>query len=132
MKNKIITYICSIALLSFFSISSAFAENTDARTTYAVVWSIDTDDAELFNNAIFAHSKEVLELWKNGTIENVYIDSKKTHEIVKKGDTARVMFFIKAKTDGEAKKILDEMPLVKKKVAIYTLYPVGTLWLKQF
>ena len=132
MKKKLFTYLCSIMLLSFFSISSVFAENTDARTTYAVVWSIDTNDAELFNNTIAAHSTEVLELWKNGTIENVYIDSKKTHDVVSKGDTARVMFFIKAKTDEEAKKILNGMPLVKNKVAKYTLYPVGTLWLKQF
>ncbi|WP_293265451.1 hypothetical protein, partial [Neptunomonas sp.] len=113
MKKKLFTYLCSIMLLSFFSISSVFAENTDARTTYAVVWSIDTNNAELFNNTIAAHSTEVLELWKNGTIENVYIDSMKTHDVVSKGDTARVMFFIKAKTDEEAKKILNGMPLVK-------------------
>jgi hypothetical protein len=42
------------------------------------------------------------------------------------------MFFIKAKTDKEAKTILDETPLVQKKVATYTLHTVGTLWLKQF
>ncbi len=119
-------------LLGFFSISSAFAEDTTARTTYAVVWSIDTNDAELFNNTIAAHSTEVLELWKNGIIENVYIDTKKAHDIVHKGDTARVMFFIKANTEEAAKKVLDGMPLVEKKVATYTLHPVGTLWLKQF
>ncbi len=132
MRKKLLTYICSIMLLGFFSISSVFAEDTDSRTTYAVEWSIDTDDAGLFNNTIAAHSTEVLELWKNGIIENVYIDSKKTHDLVHKGDTARVMFFIKAKTAEAAKKILDEMPLVEKKVATYTLHPVGTLWLKQF
>lgn len=132
MRKKLLTYICSIMLLGFFSISTAFAEGTDARTTYAVVWTIETDDAALFNNTIAAHSTEVLELWKNGVIENVYIDSNKTHDVVHKGDTARVMFFIKAKSDEAAKKILDGMPLVEKKVATYTLHTVGTLWLKQF
>lgn len=132
MRKKLLTYICSIMLLGFFSISTAFAEGTDARTTYAVVWSIDTNDAELFNNTIAVHSKKILELWKDGVIENVYIDSEKSHDVVRKGDTAKVMFFIKAKTDKEAKAILDETPLVQKKVATYTLHTVGTLWLKQF
>ena len=42
------------------------------------------------------------------------------------------MFFLKAKTDEEARKILNDMPLVKNKVAKYTLNSVGILWLKQF
>jgi hypothetical protein len=132
MKTKLVTFICSIMLLGFFSASSAFAEDTDMRKTYAVVWSIDTDDAGLFNNTIAAHSTKVLELWKNGTIENVYIDSSKTHDVVHKGDTARVMFFIKAKSEMKAKEILDEMPLVTEKAAVYTLHSVGSLWLTQY
>lgn len=67
-----------------------------------------------------------------GLVEKVYIDTEKNHNALSKGDPARVMFFIKAKTDAEAKKVLDELPLVKKKVAVYNLLPVGTLWLKQF
>lgn len=132
MRKKLFAYICSLVLMGLFSTPPAFAENYDARTTYAVVWSISTDDAADFNNTIADHSKEVLKLWRNGIIENVYIDNKKTHDVVNKGDTARVMFFIKTETEKEAKDILDEMPLVKEKVAIYTLHPVGTLWLKQY
>ena len=130
MRKILFTY--SFVLLSLFSISSVSAEDFDMRNSYAVVWTIDTDDAELFNHAIADQGTKMLELWTNGIVENVYLDSKKTHDVVHKGDTARVMFFIKAKTEGEAKKILDEMPLVKKKVAKYALHPVGILWLKQF
>ena len=85
-----------------------------------------------FNQAIAEQATKTLELWTIGTIENVYFDAEKIHDVVNKGDVARVMFFIKAKTDGEAKEILDEMPLVKKKVAKYTLHRVGMLWLTQF
>ena len=132
MTKKLFTYSCSILLFCIFSVSSVYAEESDIRNSYAVVWSMDTDDAELFNSAIGDQSIKVLELWKSGIVENVYLDTKKTLKVIHKGDIARVMFFIKAKTDGEARKILDELPLVKKKVATYTLHPVGILWLKQF
>ncbi len=132
MRKKIFTYACSIMLFCFFSIPYVYAEDFDLRNTYAVVWTIDTDDAKLYNNTITDQAAKTLELWQNGIVENVYIDGKKTHDVVHKGDAARVMFFIKAKTDEEARKILDEMPLVKNKMAVYTLFPVGILWLKQY
>lgn len=122
----------SFMMAFVFLMSSAHAEETQSRKTFAVTWSIDTNDATLFNNAIAAHATKVLELWEDGVVENVYLDGEKTHDVVHKGDTARVMFFIKAKTEADAQKILNGMPLVKKKVASYTLHPVGTLWLKQF
>lgn len=132
MTNKILTYICSVILLGVVSVSPAFAADKEPRNTYAVVWSINTDDAAFFNNTIATQATKVLELWQEGVIENVYIDSTVTHDEVHKGDTARVMFFIKADSDAAAKKILDETPLVKEQAATYTLHPVGTLWLKQY
>jgi len=130
MRKILFTY--SFVLLSLFSISSVYAEDFDIRNTYAVVWTIDTDDDELYKHTLAAQSTKMLELWTSGILENVYLDNKKTDEVVHKGYVGKVMFFIKAKTKEEAKKILDEMPLVKKKVAKYDLYPVGILWLKQF
>lgn len=132
MRQKLLTYTCSILLLFCFLAPSVNAEGFDVRNRYAVVWTIDTDDAGLFNQAIAEQATKTLELWTNGTIENVYFDAEKIHDVVNKGDAARVTFFIKAKTDGEAKEILDEMPLVKEKVAKYTLHRVGMLWLTQF
>jgi hypothetical protein len=132
MINKSVNYILSAILTSVFLVSTAFAEGTNSRNTYAVIWTIDTEDSELFHSVISEHSAEVLQLWRDGIVENVYIDIDNKHDDVHKGDTGRVMFFIKADTDSEAKKILNETPLVKKKVAKYTLHPVGSLWLKQF
>ena len=132
MKNKSITYILSMIAALIFSVSSANAADTDSRKTYAVVWTINTDDGELFNSTIGLHATKVLELWRDGIVENVYLDVENTHNDIRKGDTARVMFFIKAKTDVEAKSILDELPLVKNKAAVYSLSRVGALWLTQY
>ena len=132
MFNKSATFILSVMMTFVFLMPSAYADDTDSRNTYAVIWTIDTDDVELFNSTIGLHSTKVLELWSTGVVENVYIDTAKNHDFLRKGDPARVMFFIKAKTDAEAKGILDELPLVKNKVAVYNLLPVGTLWLKQY
>lgn len=130
MIKKILT--CSLIFLSFFSISNAHSEGIDIRNTYAVSWVIDTNDSERFNNTINKQGEKLLDLWKAGVVENVYLDTKKSHQVVHKGDIARVMFFLKAKTEQEAINILDEMPLVKNKVAKYTINSVGILWLKQF
>jgi hypothetical protein len=132
MINKSAAYIFSIMMAFVVLMPSAYAEDANSRNTYAVVWTIDTEDSELFHSAISEHSAEVLQLWRDGTVENVYIDSENKHDDLRKGDPARVMFFIKAKTDVDAKKILDELPLVKNKVAIYTLHPVGALWLTKY
>ena len=132
MFNKSATYILSIMMAFAVLIPSAYAEDTNARNTYAVVWTIDTEDEELFNSTIGLHSTSVLELWRDGIVENVYIDTANKHDDLHKGDPARVMFFIKATSDAEAKKILNELPLVKKNVATYNLLPVGSLWLTKF
>ena len=130
MIKKLLT--CSIILLCFFSVSKVNAEEINMRNTYAVSWIIDTNNSELLNDTINLQGAKLLELWTDGVVENVYLDTKKSHQVVHKGDVARVMFFLKAQTDKEAKKILDEMPLVKNKVAKYTLNSVGILWLKQY
>ncbi|MFW5427508.1 MAG: hypothetical protein ACKE8R_09700 [Methylophagaceae bacterium] len=110
------------------------AEDFDSRNSFAVVWTVDTEDSELYKHTIADQATKLLELWTNGVVENVYLDNKTPDEAltVKKGDRGKVVFFIKARTESDARKVLDEMPLVKKKVAKYTLFPVGVLWLKQF
>lgn len=130
MKKMLFIY--SFVLFNLFSISPIYADEIDMRHTYAVMWTIDTNDTELFKDTLVAQQTEMLALWQNGTLENVYLDNKKSEDVINKGDVGKVMFFIKAKTEKEATNILNDLPLVKKKVAKYDLYPVGILWLKQF
>lgn len=130
MKRLLLTY--SFVLLSLFSISSAHANDADMRNTYMVTWTIETNDANLFQDTLNEHMPKVLELWTSGTVENVYLDNKKSEVSVRKGDIGKVIFFIKAKTEKEAQSLLDELPLVKKKAASYQLTLAGVLWLKQY
>jgi hypothetical protein len=130
MKKLLLTF--SIVLLNLFSISSVHASDADMRNTYMVTWTIETNDTNLFKNTLNEHMSKVLDLWTNGTVENVYLDNKKSEVRVHKGDVGKVIFFIKAKTEKEAQSVLDELPLVKKKVASYQLTLAGVLWLQQY
>ncbi len=130
MKKLLLTF--SLILLSFFSISSVNASDADMRNTYMVTWTIETHDTDLFTDTLNEHMPKMLDLWVNGTVENVYLDNKKSEVSVHKGDVGKVVFFIKAKTEKEAQNVLNELPLVKKKVASYQLTLVGVLWLKQY
>lgn len=132
MSKSVIGFVFSFVLLGFASLNPALADDSESRMTYAVAWTVDTDDAELFNSAVAMQATKVLELWKEGLIENVYIDGEKDHGSVQKGDAARVLFFVKADSEDAAKAVLDELPLVQEKAATYTLTPVGALWLKQY
>ncbi|EJE8516173.1 hypothetical protein OH458_06860 [Vibrio sp. MarTm2] len=130
MKKLLLTI--SLILLSFTSISPVHASDADMRNTYMVTWTLEVNDANLFKTTLKEQMDKVLELWVSGTIENVYLDNKKSEVIVRKGDVGKVIFFIKAKTENEAQNILDELPLAKKKIASYQLTPAGVLWLKQY
>lgn len=122
----------SLIFLNFISISLVHASDADMRNTYMVTWTLEVNDANLFKTTLKEQMDNVLELWASGTIENVYLDNKKSEVIVREGDVGKVIFFIKANTENGAKNILDELPLAKKKVASYQLTPAGVLWLKQY
>ncbi|AAZ27386.1 MULTISPECIES: hypothetical protein [Colwellia] len=130
MKKLLLTY--SLVLLSLFSMTSIHASEADMRNTYAVTWTIETNDTRLFQHTINEQMTKMLKLWGEGILENVYLDNKKDEVSVHKGDVGKVMFFIKAKTEEEAKSVLDTMPLVKNNVASYQLRLAGVLWLKQY
>lgn len=125
MKHLLIT------LFLFLSIGVASVQADEKKSfdhNFAVVWSFITTDRELMKENLAAQAEETLNLWKAGVIENVYMDTDTKFSDNKK--IANVMFFIKADTEEEASKILDEMTFVKKKISKYQLFPVGILWLK--
>lgn len=130
MKKLLLTY--SLVLLSLFSMTAAHATDADMRKTYMVTWTIETNNTDLFKDTMNEHMTQVLDLWKNGIVENVYLDNKKAELTVHKGDVGKVIYFIKAETEQEAQSMLNKLPLVKKKVASYQLTLAGVLWLKQY
>lgn len=125
-------YLRSILIFAICVSPLTFAVSTDLRNSYAVVWTVITNDTALYNDLMADQSAELLKLWKEGMIENVYLDNKDTSNVVSIGGKAKVIFFIKAETVTAAENILNTMPFVKARVAMYSLFPVGILWLKQY
>lgn len=125
---KKIIAIFALSISAFLGASVSQAEDFDLRHTYVVEWEITTDDKELYKNTLPDHINKILELWKQGIIENVYFN----HEAAKTYDykSAKAVFFIKAENVDQARKQLNTFPLIQKKVASYKLSPVGILWIK--
>lgn len=119
MKKLIIT-----CLIVMFCGAANAQENQE---TFAVVWEWSTGDRQLVNDNLASQATQLMDLWREGVVENVYFnaDSKFTDD----KPLPNVVFFIKAKNENEAKQTLNQMVFVKKSIAQYTLYPVGTLWL---
>ncbi len=97
------------------------------RTNYAVVWKWATDDTKLVEDNIVNISHELTKLWKEDLVENTYFDT--DTKIDKLDYFGNVTFFLKAQNEAEAKSILDQLTVVTKRIATYTLHPVGLLWL---
>ena len=100
-----------------------------SKFNYAVVWDWTTKDKELVIENASTFTLELLNLWENNDIENVYFDSEA--EVKNDMQFPSISFFVKSQSITGAKIILNDLTIVKKGIASYKLYPVGMLWLKQ-
>ena len=115
----------AITFLILVFCGAAYAD--EKVETFAVVWDWTTADREQINNKLGAQTNQLLELWKKGIVENVYLN---TESEFADGETLpNVVFFINAENEKEAKNNLDGVIFVKNGIAKYNLYPVGKLWL---
>lgn len=94
---------------------------------YAVVWTWTTTDKQLVTENSPAFSEELISLWENGSVENAYYNS--DAKIDKFENFPNISFFLKAKSYETAETMLNNLTIVKKGIAVYSIYPVGTLWL---
>ncbi len=97
------------------------------RNNYAVVWKWTTTDDQAVTDNSVQIGEELSALWKDDVVENVYYDTESKED--KLGFHPNVSFFLKAHSDAGARKILDDLTIVKKHLASYKLFPVGNLWL---
>lgn len=100
--------------------------STRGRSNYAVVWNWTTTDVGLVTENTQKISEELTALWKNDVVENVYYNS--DSKINKLAHLPNISFFIKAKSIKDAESILNDLTVVEKGIAKYTLYPVGVKW----
>ena len=97
------------------------------RTNYAVVWNWTTTDEKLVSDNTIQISNELTDLWKKGTLENVYYDSQAKAD--KLANFPNISFFMKAQSLEEAKTVLNNLTIVKSDIAKYSIHPVGSKWL---
>jgi len=102
--------------------NSSFAGNN-----FAVVWNWTTTDKQLVADNAPIISKELTKLWKAKIVENAYFDS--DGEFDKFEYFPNISFFLKANSITEAENALNKLTVVKKGIAKYTIYAVGTKWL---
>ncbi len=93
---------------------------------YAIVWDWKTDNEYLVKDYIKLISSEMSSLWVNNVIENVYYKSDTVNDL---GYLPNITFFINAESEEDVEQILNNLVLVKKGLAGYSIFPVGTRWL---
>ena len=97
------------------------------RDNYAVIWEWETEDIDLINSNSATITQELVDLWENDDIENVYYDPIPVRDPL--GYFPSISFFLKSKSLNEAKLLLNRLTIVKKEIASYKIFPVGMLWL---
>lgn len=86
--------------------------SASGRDTYAVVWDWLITDDHMVGENTGAFTTELMALWKNDDIENVYFntDAGLNTEI----PFPTISFFIKAHSPEDAQLLLDSLTIVKK------------------
>lgn len=97
------------------------------RKNYAVVWKWTTTDVQLVEDNLLAISNEINVLWKDDVVTDAYYNPDAT--VDKFEYFPNVSFFLKAHSYEEGEALLNKLTLVKKGIAMYTMYPVGTKWM---
>ncbi|EAQ99741.1 hypothetical protein [Maribacter sp. HTCC2170] len=97
------------------------------RSNYAVVWNWTTTDVKLVTENAQKISEELTALWKEDIVENVYYNS--DSKVDKLAHFPNISFFIKAEDTKDAESILNNLTVVKKGIAKFSLHPVGIKWL---
>ena len=96
---------------------------------YAVVFNWVTEDEKLVRKNSMLQADQLRELWNNGIVENIYYDAKPQYD--RFSDFPNITFTLKAASKETASTILNELIVVKKGIANYKTFPIGTLWLKR-
>ncbi|RLD21493.1 MAG: hypothetical protein DRI69_03905 [Bacteroidetes bacterium] len=113
------------------STTTSVATDDDASrvgySNYAVIWTWTTENVQLVYDNSVEVANELTELWKKGVVENAYYDSESKEERLEY--FPNIAFFILAPSAENAGIILDELTIVRKGIATYSLHPVGQLWL---
>ena len=92
--------------------------------SFVTVWTTKkfTPSQELLS----AQNDQILNLWNQGLIENVYFDVEGTQRVNEKTD---FVFFVNVESKKEAVEICQNLPFFKEKIATYQIFQAGHFWM---
>jgi hypothetical protein len=95
------------------------AVRLEKQNVFGVEWNLNKEASKIDNQIIEDQVNQVAQLYKEGIFENAYLN-------VSDKDTKNpAIFFMNAKDENEAKKVLDNLPMTKSKNGSYKIHPVG-------
>ena len=97
------------------------------RKNFAIVWKWNTKNRQLIEDNISEVSIEMTKLWEKDVIENAYFNQ--DIDVDKFEYFPNISCFLKTSSLEEAEKTLNNLILVEKGLAEYTIYPVGSKFL---
>lgn len=128
VKNKIASFNLYRVGIKYLGRNKDFSEQLVDKKSFVAVFQTTGNSAEIQAH-LQEQSDKTLELFKNGVIENAYLDI----EGFSKGDSdiPAIVYHVNASNAEEAKNILDQLPFVQKNLTRYQIFPVGVFWLGQ-
>ncbi len=133
--NKLTIVKKGIAIYTIYPVGTKWLGRNDEKinnkgitNSYVAVWTKENKE-KLTDDLTKLQADSILKLWNEGTIENVYFDIEGTQKLNNKTD---FVFFVNVNTEEEARKICDQLPFVKEKIASYKMHEVGVFWLGEF
>lgn len=101
--------------------------------SFVVVWNrLREIDQTKDHSIIIDQSNELLRLYENGDIENVYWDLEKAGNPSVNKDVTDFVYFVNANSEDEVKKLCDNLPFTKANMVSYNIHPVGVFWLGEY
>jgi len=94
-----------------------------AIESYAVTWTLAGDRATMDTTSFNAQAMLTAQLQEVGILENIYVDLSPLK--AKTSGAEPAVFILNTKTEKDARRLLDEMPIVKAKKATYGLHHIG-------
>lgn len=125
VKEGIASYLLHPVGLLWLGRIEPLTERKASLTSFVAVWT--TNRALQASDTLMKQQTEkIIDLWKEGVIENVYFDAGGIQELNRKTD---FVFFVNAGTERKANEICQSLPLVMGNFASYKLYQAGSFWM---
>lgn len=124
VQNKISSYTLHPVGTKWLTRSEVSIQSKEQGSAFVVVWK--TINKTIPGEVLKKQGEMIVDLWKDGVIENIYFDGAGTLE---ENDITDFVFYIKAMSEIEARELVHALPFYRHGIARYNLYPVGVLWL---